>query len=127
MARRSPRAGKRADPEPIRATSMWRVDQVFLSRSGVRTEVISSLVNDHGGLRNLSVVAPTEDPAEAVRHAARFVAGKGNVSSARNARVRWAREQAATEQDNLVRDLALEDEFLDAFEETLQEIRDRMR
>ena len=49
------------------------------------------------------------------------------MSSARNARVRWAREQAATAQDNLVRDLALEDEFLDAFEETLQEIRDRMR
>jgi len=87
---------------------MWRVDQVFLARSGMRTEVISSLVNDHGGLRNLSVVAPTEDPREAVRHAARFVAGKGNVSSARNARVRWAREQAATEQDSLVRDLALE-------------------
>ncbi|WP_189087662.1 hypothetical protein [Deinococcus ruber] len=125
MARRPPRT--RSEPEPIRATAMWRVDQVFLARSGVRTEVTASLVNDRGGLRNLSVVAPTEDPAEAVRHAARFVAGKGNVSSARNARVRWTREQAASEQDQLVRDFTLEDEFLDAFEETLQEIRDRMR
>lgn len=106
---------------------MWRVDQIFLARSGVRTEVTASLVNDRGGLRNLSVVVPTEDPVGAVRHAARFVAGKGNVSGARNARVRWTREQAATEQDELVRDRLLEDEFLDAFEETLQEIRDRMR
>ncbi|MFC4455768.1 hypothetical protein [Deinococcus sonorensis] len=127
MARRTQRRTTSSDAAPIRATSMWRVDQVFLSRSGIRTEVTASLVNDQGGLRNLAVVAPTEDPREAVRHAARFVAGKGNVSSARNARVRWAREQAATEQDNLVRDFQLEDEFLDAFEETLQEIRDRMR
>ncbi|BDP42244.1 hypothetical protein DAETH_22130 [Deinococcus aetherius] len=121
--RRAPRAA----PEPIRATSMWRVDQVFLSRRGVRVEVICSLVNDRGGLRNLSVVAPTDDPHEAVRHAARFVAGKGNVSSARQARVRWAREQTTTLQDELIRDEALEDEFQDAFEDTLAEVRDRMR
>ncbi|WP_216319400.1 hypothetical protein [Deinococcus aestuarii] len=117
----------RAAPEPIRATSMWRVDQVFLARRGVRVEVICSLVNDRGGLRNLSVVAPTDDPREAVRHAARFVAGKGNVSSARQARVRWAREQTTTLQDELIRDVALEDDFQDAFEDTLAEVRDRMR
>lgn len=126
MARRSPRTA-RSTPEPIRATSMWRVDQVFLKQSGVRIEVITSLVNDREGLRNLSMVASTEDVVLAVRQAARFVAGRGNVSGARNARVRWAREQATTPQDNLVRDLRLEDEFLDAFEETLQEIRDQMR
>lgn len=124
MARRRP---PRAAPEPIRATSMWRVDQVFLARRGVRVEVICSLVNDRGGLRNLSVVAPTDDPREAVRHAARFVAGKGNVSGARQARVRWAREQTTTLQDELIRDTALEDEFQDAFEDTLAEVRDRMR
>lgn len=106
---------------------MWRVDQVFLSRRGMRIEVTCSLVNDRGGLRNLGLVAPTEDPAEALRHAARFVAGKGNVSTARQARVRWTREQAVTLQDELIRDRALEDEFEDAFEETLQEVRDRMR
>lgn len=117
----------RAAPEPIRATSMWRVDQVFLARRGQRIEVICSLVNDRGGLRNLSVVAPTSDPAAALRHAARFVAGKGNVFSARQARVRWAREQAVTPQDELIRDVTLEDEFQDAFEDTLQEVRDRMR
>ncbi|WP_102126190.1 hypothetical protein [Deinococcus planocerae] len=124
MARRRP---PRAAPEPIRATSMWRVDQVFLARRGQRVEVICSLVNDRGGLRNLSVVAPTDDPREAVRHAARFVAGKGNVSSARQARVRWAREQTTTLQDELIRDVALEDDFQDAFEDTLAEVRDRMR
>jgi len=106
---------------------MWRVDQVFLSRRGMRIEVICSLVNDRGGLRNLGLVAPTEDPAEALRHAARFVAGKGNVSTARQVRVRWTREQALTLQDELIRDRELEDEFGDAFEETLQEVRDRMR
>ncbi|MEF2278053.1 hypothetical protein V3W47_07050 [Deinococcus sp. YIM 134068] len=124
MARRRP---TRPSPEPIRATSMWRVDQVFLSRRGQRIEVICSLVNDRGGLRNLSVVAPTEDPSEAMRHAARFVAGRGNVSGARQARVRWAREQTTTLQDELIRDRTLEDDFQDAFEDTLAEVRDRMR
>jgi hypothetical protein len=106
---------------------MWRVDQVFLARKGVRVEVTSSLVNDQGGLRNLSVTAPTDDPLEAVRHAARFIAGKGNVSGARQARVRWTREQATTEQDALIRDRQLEDEFLDEFEETLAAVRDQQR
>lgn len=123
MARRT----KNASYEPIRATSMWRVDQVFLARRGQRIEVISSLVNDRGGLRNLSLVAPTADPYEAVRHAARFVAGKGNVHSARQARVRWAREQVATLQDELIRDHDLEDEYLDAFEEILAAVRDQLR
>ena len=118
---------RRPAPDPIRATSMWRVDQVFLSRKGQRVEVIASLVNDQGGLRNLVTVAPTDDPAEAVRHAARFVAGKGNVYEARNARVRWTRAQSATAQDELVRDFDLEDEFLDAFLDTLGAIRDQMR
>ncbi|GAA5511679.1 hypothetical protein Dcar01_00391 [Deinococcus carri] len=124
MARRRP---PRSAPEPIRATSMWRVDQVFLARRGQRIEVTCSLVNDRGGLRNLSVVAPTEDPREALRHAARHVAGKGNVSSARQARVRWTREQSTTLQDELIRATDLEDDFQDAFEDTLQEVRDRMR
>ncbi|MFC4426104.1 hypothetical protein [Deinococcus navajonensis] len=124
MARR--RAGAHA-PEPLRATSMWRVDQVFLTRRGVRVEVVCSLVNDRGGLRNLTVTAPTENPVEAVRHAARFIAGRGNVSSARQARVRWAREQSTTAQDALIRDRLLEDEFLDEFEETLSAVRDQQR
>ena len=123
MARRS----TRPPHEPIRATSMWRVDQVFLSRRGLRVEVTCSLMNDRGGLRNLSVTAPTEDPTRAVRHAARFIAGQGNVSGARQARVRWAREQAVTEQDALIRDHDLEDEFLDEFEETLAAVRDQQR
>ncbi|WP_135228546.1 hypothetical protein [Deinococcus fonticola] len=126
MARRL-RAGQHPAPEPIRATSMWRVDQIFLARHGQRIEVICSLVNDQGGLRNLSIVAPTSDPVKAVRHAARHVAGKGNVYSARQARLRWAREQLVTEQDELIRDRDLEDEFLDEFEETLAAVRDRMR
>ena len=106
---------------------MWRVDQVFLSHRGTRVEVTASLVNDTGGLRNLSIVAPTDDPKRAVEHAARFIAGKGNVSRAWGARVRWAKYQAGTEQENLVRDRALEEAFADAFEETWQEIRDRLR
>ena len=106
---------------------MWRVDQVFLSYKGGRIEVTASLVNDDGGLRNLSVVAPTSDPRDAVVHAAQFVAGRGNVYRAFGARIRWAREQAVTEQHNLVRDVELEDAFLEAFEDTLAEIRDRMR
>lgn len=106
---------------------MWRVDQVFLNRKGQRVEVICSMVNDRGGLRNLAVTAPTGDPVQAVRHAAQFIAGKGNVSSARGARVRWTREQATTEQDALIRDRDLEDEFLDEFEETLAAVRDQQR
>ncbi len=106
---------------------MWRVDQVFLARRGQRIEVISSLVNDRGGLRNLSYVAPTDDPREAVRYAARHVAGLGNVSSAQNARVRWAREQLVSLQDELIRDRDLEDEFLDQFGETLAAVRDQLR
>ncbi|KEF33679.1 MULTISPECIES: hypothetical protein [Deinococcus] len=121
--RRSPRVA----PEPIRATSMWRVDQVFLARRGGRIEVTCSLVNDRGGLRNLRTVAPTDDPEDALRHAARFVAGQGNVRTARQVRVRWTREQTTTLQDELIRDQLLEDVFDDAFEETLQEVRDRMR
>ena len=93
----------------------------------MRVEVIASLVSDQGGLRNLSTVAPTDDPLQAVRHAAQFVAGKGNVYEARNARVRWIRAQSASIQDELVRDRDLEDEFLDAFLETLDVIRDQMR
>ena len=100
---------------------------MFLGRKGVRVEVIASLVNDQGGLRNLSTVAPTGDPVQAVRHAARFIAGMGNVYEARNARVRWTRAQSATAQDELIRDRALEDEFLDAFLETLGEVRDQLR
>lgn len=123
----SRRRGQNVPHEPIRATSMWRVDQVFLARRGQRVEVICSLVNDRGGLRNLSVVAPTDDPQVAVRHAARFIAGKGNVSGARQARVRWAREQTTTLQDELIRDEQLEDDFLDEFEETLAAVRDQMR
>ncbi len=122
MARRHPRT-----LVPLRAASMWRVDQVFLARRGQRIEVICSLVSDHGGLRNLSVTAPTDDPAQAVRHAAHFIAGKGNVSSARQARVRWARQQIVTEQDELIRDRLLEDEFLDEFEDTLAAVRDQQR
>ena len=123
MARRLPRPA----PPPIRATSMWRVDQVFLQHKGGRVEVTASLVNDRGDLRNLAVTAPTSDPLEAVRHAARFVAGRGNVFRAYGARVRWAREQAVNQQNELIRDRALEEAYLDAFEETLSEIRDRMR
>ncbi|AZI43621.1 hypothetical protein EHF33_13405 [Deinococcus psychrotolerans] len=128
MARSSRKPGKlgKERPHPIRATSMWRVDQVFLSRKGQRVEVIASLVNDQGGLRNLSTIAPTDDPAEAVRHAARHIAGMGNVYEARNARVRWTRAQSVTAQDELIRDLDLEDEFLDSFLETLDVIRDQM-
>ncbi len=128
MARSTRRPGKsgKERPHPIRATSMWRVDQVFLSRKGQRVEVIASLVNDQGGLRNLSTIAPTDDPAEAVRHAARHIAGMGNVYEARNARVRWTRAQSVTAQDELIRDLDLEDEFLDSFLETLDVIRDQM-
>ncbi|WP_339096114.1 hypothetical protein ACINK0_11710 [Deinococcus sp. VB343] len=124
MARRPLRS---RPTEPLRATSMWRVDQVFLARRGQRIEVICSMVNDRGELRHLSVVAPTSSPAEAVRHAARFVAGKGNVFSARQARVRWVREQATTVQDELIRDHTLEDEFQDEFEETLVAVRDQLR
>lgn len=124
MARRRP---LRSAPEPIRATSMWRVDQVFLARRGGRIEVTGSLVNDRGGLRNLRIVAPTDDPEDALRHAARFIAGQGNVSTARQVRVRWTREQTTTLQDELIRDRVLEDVFDDAFEDTLQEVRDRMR
>lgn len=113
--------------QPIRATSMWRVDQVFLGRRGQRIEVISSLVNEQGGLRNIVSMAPTEEPREAVRFAARAVAGLGNVYEARNARVRWVRSQSATEQDALIRDYELEDEYLDSFLETLDAIRDQMR
>lgn len=129
MARRRTPGGaaRRTAPEPIRATSMWRVDQVFLARRGQRIEVISSLVNDQGGLRNLSHVAPTSDPRRAVRYAARHVAGLGNVFSARQARLRWAREQLVTEQDELIRDRELEDEYLDEFEETLSAVRDQLR
>lgn len=122
-----PRRRPRPHHEPIRATSMWYVDQIFLFRRGQRIEVVSSLVNDDGGLRNLSLVAPTSDPREAVRLAAQFVAGKGNVYSARDARLRWAKAQMVTEQENLVRDYQLEDEYLDAFEETLAQVRDQMR
>lgn len=106
---------------------MWRVDQVFLSRKGQRLEVISSLVNDQGGLRNIISMAPTEEPLEAVRFAAQHVAGLGNVYEARNARVRWARPQTTTAQDDLIRDYDLEDEYLDSFLETLDTIRDQMR
>lgn len=123
MPRRTPRPHR----EPIRATSMWRVDQIFLARHGQRLEVISSLVNDRGELRNLSHIAPTSDPIEAVRYAAKHVAGLGNVYSARQARLRWAREQVVTEQDALIRDYQLEDEYLDAFDETLAAVRDQMR
>lgn len=127
MARRPLRPRGAASPEPIRATSMWRVDQVFLARRGQRIEVICSLVNDRGDLRNLSTVAPTGEPREAVRHAARFIAGKGNVYSARQARVRWAREQLVTLQEELIRDQELEDDFLDEFEDTLAAVRDQLR
>ncbi len=123
MARRLPRPA----PQPIRATSMWRVDQVFLQHKGGRVEVTASLVNDRGDLRNLAVTAPTRDPLEAVRHAARYVAGRGNVYRAWGARVRWAREQAVNQQNELIRDTDLEAAYLDAFEETLAEVRDRMR
>ncbi len=116
----------RAPRNPIRATSMWRVDQVFLSRKGQRIEVVSSLVNEQGGLRNIISLAPTEEPLEAVRYAARAVAGMGNVYEARNARVRWARAQSATAQAELIRDYDLEDEYLDSFLETLDIIRDQM-
>lgn len=122
------RRGRRreTDYRPIRATAMWRVDQVFLARKGQRLQVTCSLVNDEGDLRNLSVVAPTSDPAAAVRHAAEFVAAKGNVYSASDARLRWTHAQMHTEQDALERDFDLEDEFFDAFEAVRQEVIDRM-
>lgn len=126
MARRR-RQHRSLEVRPIRATSMWEVDQVFLARKGQRIEVICSLVSDQGGLRNLSIVAPTSDPVEAVRHAARDVAGKGNVSQARDVRVRWAKAQMHTEQDELIRDYQLEDEFFDEFTEVLAEVRDQQR
>lgn len=112
---------------PLHLGSMWSVDQVFLVRRGERIEVISSMVNDKGSLRNLSFIAPTTDPIKAVRYAAQHVAGQGNVSGARQARLRWAREQVVTEHSALIRDYELEDEYLDAFEETLAAIRDQQR
>ncbi|MFC6590600.1 hypothetical protein ACFP81_11500 [Deinococcus lacus] len=118
---------RRHNPGPIRATSMWRVDQVFLTQQASRIEVTCSLVNDRGGLRNLRLVAPTADPVRALEYAAHHVAGAGNVSSCSGARVRWTRAQLVTEQDELIRDTALETAFADAFEETLQEVRDRLR
>ncbi|MFC6616870.1 hypothetical protein [Deinococcus radiophilus] len=122
------RRGRRSptDRTPLRATAMWRVDQVFLARKGQRLEVTCSLVNDQGDLRNLSVVAPTSDPVAAVRHAAAFVAARGNVYSAEQARLRWTHAQMHTEQDALERDYALEDEFFDAFEEVRLEVLDRL-
>ncbi|WP_034344875.1 hypothetical protein [Deinococcus misasensis] len=122
MARRK----YRQETRPIRATSMWRVDQVFLNLSGQRIEVTCSLVNDDGGLRNDMTIAPTRDPREAVEFAARYIAGKGNVYRAYGARVRWTK-LLATDDIDLVRDRVLEEAFLDAFEDTLAEVRDRMR
>lgn len=124
MKRRKPRF--RPKPSPIRATSMWRVDQIFLARKGTRLEITASLVNDNGGLRNLSYLAPTDDPVKAVRLAGAYVAGKGNVYSAAQARLRWAHQQLHTEQDALVRDEDLEDEFFDAFEEVRIAVLDRL-
>jgi hypothetical protein len=106
---------------------MWRVDQVFLSHSGTRIKVVMSLVNDRSGLRNETIIAPTADPKEAVRLAARFLGGKGDVSRQFGLRIRWARQQAQSEQDGLVRDLELEGIFLEGLEESLEAIRDQMR
>lgn len=106
---------------------MWRVDQVFLTRRGGRIEVIASMVGGGGDLRNLPLLAPTEDPVAAVRYAAAHLAGRGDVSGARGARVRWSRHQAASEQNALLPGLVLEDEFLDAFEEALSRLRDQQR
>lgn len=119
-------ATRQPDHRPIRATVMWRVDQVFLARKGQRLQVTCSMVNDAGDLRNLAVVAPTSDSVRAVRHAAEHVAARGNVYSAAGARLRWTHAQMHTEQDALERDLTLEDEFQDAFEEVRREIIDRM-
>lgn len=105
---------------------MWRVDQVFLSRKGQRLEVVCSLVNDAGGLRNLSTVAPTTDPAKAVRFAAAWVAGQGNVASANRMRLRWSQRQMHTEQENLRSDEELEMEFIDAFLEARSAVFERM-
>ena len=125
MKRRG-RQGPPHRPPPIRATSMWRVDQIFLSRRGQRILVTCSLVNDRGDLRNLNVMSPVGDPVAAVRHAAAHVAGLGNVYSAEQARLRWTLPQLQTEQENLQRDHDLEDEFFDAFEEVRLEILDRL-
>ncbi len=124
---RNRKAPNPRDWRPIRATAMWRVDQIFLQYSGNRIEVLLSLVNDQGDLRNTRVVAPTDDPAEAVRFAARFIGGQGNVSRGYGVRIRWTRAQAKTEQYALVRDRALEDIFVEGLDESLDAIRDQMR
>ena len=126
VARRS-KGRAQDDWRPIRATAMWRVDQIFLQYSGNRIEVLLSLVNDTGDLRNTRVVAPTADPAEAVRFAARFIGGQGNVSRGYGVRIRWTRAQAETEQNALLRDRALEDIFVEGLDESLDAIRDQMR
>ncbi len=123
----SKNAGQKPDWQPIRATRMWRVDQVFLSHSGTRIKVVMSLVNDRSGLRNETIIAPTSDPKEAVRLAARFLGGKGDVSRQFGLRIRWARQQAQSEQDGLVRDHELEGIFLEGLEESIEAIRDQMR
>lgn len=105
---------------------MWEIDQVFLTRRGGRIEVLAQLVGG-GDLRHLPLLAPTEDPVGAVRYAATHLAGRGDVSGARGARVRWSRAQAASEQNALLPGLTLEDEFLDAFEQALSRLRDQQR
>lgn len=122
------RAKKSAAWQPIRARVMWRVDQVFLGYSGQRIQVAVHLVSDRGQLKNEVIVAPTANPTEAVRFAAFHVGRRGDVTVPHSwIRIRWAVARAHSEQDELVRDPELEQQFREGLEDSLEALRDQMR
>jgi hypothetical protein len=103
----------------------WAVDQVFLRFEGGRVQANVWLTSSENEVRTERFFAPHRDPVDAVRWIGDAVAATGRVTSAWDARLRWASDEPHLEK--LEDDQSLEDVFIDAFEAALEDVRDSMR
>lgn len=125
LALMSRRSQQTHNPRAMKRFREWEVDQVFLRRVGGRIQANVWTVSSENEVQTERWFTPSSDPVTALRWLGDQVSSKGTVQTARNVRVRWARDETFLE--NLIDDANLEDEFRDAFEMGVQDTRDSRR
>jgi hypothetical protein len=82
------------------------LEQLFVARRGGRIELRLVLVDPADGRTRTTLLAPTADPAEAVRWLGRHLAREGGVHDFRRLRVRIERAGALVDDRALAAELA---------------------
>ena len=98
--------------------SGYEVEQLFLRLRGGQFSVECVLVAPSGALKHDTVTFPTRSELEAVKRAARYLAGRGDVEGAEGVRLRVERRGELKDEKNLKRF------FVQTFQDELEDALD---